>query len=212
MALNTLLKLAIDQQNHALVSFQSSAQDIAALFAGEQKPFVVQLVNPPAGQLSGGSYSPVSMTGTTLDISVSATPSGTNTVAAVAQVTGIAWDSGNQWHSGVLDLSPAGVLTLIGTGPSITAWIEFRWWNGTNPVFTYQQSFTLRAPIDKGSTGTPPLPAASYFNTQQSDGRYITWEVPPGFAITFLTTDPKKKLALTVNDDLDLNWQKIILP
>lgn len=212
MPLNTLLKIAIDQQNRVLVpSFQGSADNIVDIYAGEQQPFQVQLVNPSGGQVTR-TYAAISMAGTTLDISVSATPSGTNVVAAVAEIKNIAWDAANQWHFGTLDLSPAPVYTLIGTGASVDAWIEFRFWNAALPIFTFQKQFRLLAPIDKGSIVTPPVPAVAYYNTQQADGKFIPYEIPAGFAVTFLTSDPKKKLALTVGDDLVPVWTKIILP
>lgn len=208
MAVSSPIFMVFNRQTGALVAgFNGSVAAIPLLGQGNVRDLKIQFVDP-SGSIGLNGQNPwtvANMAAYSLAAYVSAQPLGVGGPAPVASNLGLAYDATNNWFTGTLDLTPAGVTTLIGANPSVPAFLEFDVSYSGNTVLTVLQSITIFA-VENKTGSSNPVPAASYPTTNQANATYVPFVGAPG--VGFILTSPAgKQIYIVAKDDQTLGSQ-----
>lgn len=176
---------------------------------GNIRDLKIQFVDPSGAGLSKNPWTTANMSAFTLACYVSAQPLGTGGPAAVAFTLagGFTYDAANNWWTGSLDLTPAGVTSLIGGNPSVAAFLEFDVSFSGNTVLTTLTPLKIFAVVNKSVTPNP-LPAASYPTTNQANASYYPIAGRAGQAVRLISKGGTI-VDLIANDDGTTSSTKI---
>lgn len=157
-----LLKLAIDRQNKALVSFNGSVTALPPLYQTNSQDFRIQIVDPSGGPFST-TYTAVDCSASELRVvlAVAATAE-TDSILAATYAAGWSYDAGNNWFTGTLDFNTAEIQQFIGSATHKAAVLEINLVTDSTPetVFGSKSGGTnviLNGNADEDGTTAPSV-------------------------------------------------------
>jgi hypothetical protein len=195
----SLLRLAIDRQNKALVSFNGSPTSIPALFQGNTQDFEITFVDPPTGLQ--GSYTKVDLGTDGLRVAIGDTPTGTpGGPTPLAIQTTWTWDSANKNFTASIALNTAAIDSFLGTAASKQAYFEVNVTTAGNRITTLQTTFPLDAVVDE-QTSTAPTPTDQYLTKAEQLAAFVQYISANGKTIVLKSPSGIYGRELGVADD-----------
>lgn len=195
-----MLKITINRQEGTLVSYNGTPESLPAMFQYNVLPVQIQVVDP-SGSISGDPYTVIDLSGKTLRVAITSTPTGTEgDTSPIVLQTSWTWNATNKWFTGSLDLNVTGVGTHIGTSAEKAANFEVTLIDGGDRSTLYQGSVTLKAAGDEG-TAASLSPSEIYLNKAESDSRYVKRVMDNGGTIVIPDASGVYALEIKCNTD-----------
>lgn len=196
--MGSTLKLTIDRQKRALVSFNGTPGQMPDCFQSNTLSLQIQVVDSPTAALALPTVA--DLAGFGLRASVGMQPTGTaGGPTPLALQDTFTWDPVNKWFTGSLALNVAAINTFIGALSSIPAYFELNLTSPT-PDTILQTLFNLRAVVDEGTTTVPPT-TDIYLTQAAIIATFAPRVGKPGQTQIFVSPTTGKKLEIGCNDD-----------
>lgn len=195
----SILKLTIDRQKRALVSFNGTPGQMPDCFQSNTLSLQIQVVDSPTGALTLPTVA--DLAGFGLRASVGQQPTGTaGGPTPLALQDTFTWDPVNKWFTADLALNNGTIDAYIGALAQIGAYFELNLTiNGTRQTIL-QSAFTLRAVVDE-LTSTVPVTGDVYLTLAETLAMFALRAGKPGQTQIFVSADGTKKREIGVNND-----------
>lgn len=197
-----LVKLSIDRQNKTLVAFNGSSSELPKFFQTNEQQFRIQIVDP-TDDLSAP-YEALDCSGMELRlVIVDAVTGGDDTVLAATFEDDWAYDTDNDWFTGVVNFNTDEMTAFLENVASADAVLEINLMDGGIPTTVYgsnqgAKNITINSNGDD-LTSSGPTPVDSYYNQSQTEALWLSGAGSPEGAVaagagrTYVqTTNPTK--------------------
>lgn len=202
MATNPI-KLVINRQAKALVTFNGSASAIPPMFQSNTLDFEVSAVDPATSVTANPPYILADLGSFGLRVAIGPTPTGTAggpTVLAIALPAAWSWDATNKKFIGSLALNTVDVDAYIGALPEKSATFEVNLTFGASRITLFQGSVTLKAVVDE-LLSLVPTPVDSFLTANESKALFMRKVGLAGERQVYVSEDGTKGREVGVNND-----------
>jgi hypothetical protein len=219
MSISTV-NLFVNVQTKTLVSVNGSPTSFPPQFYGDKPTFAIYPVIPNGANANNG-YSPFSLTGYTMNLTLAGAPNAASPPTPFAAVDSMVWVPNSApavpgqggYFIGMVDLTQPAVGTFLtaasAAAATATAYFNFDVFDSLLERTTLiQATFTLNASIDTVNAG-PPVNVPSYPTLAQLLNTFVAIAAFPGKFIEFESPDGTKKKAFSCRNDGSEGWDTI---